>query len=264
MESKQYTAQTVLDYLARLNGGLSREEGLRIGLSNKPVKKVLVCWMSDLPAIDYAIQNGVDLMVVHESLFYPYEVQENGGAGTYMTWRANYERLRLLTQSGIAVIRMHYTLDKVCILDDFADALGLGAPVVSEGDFFKLYDIPPTTYENLIAYVKQKTDMTTLRASAADPGKIVRRVGLPWGGMGLFVNVSYYAKLVDLGCDALIAGETDNYAFRFANDSGVPMIETGHDISENPGLKHFAGRMAEDFPALNVLFYENKPPFAFV
>ena len=46
-------------------------------------------------------------------------------------------------------------------------------------------------------------------------------VGLPWGGLGLFVNVGYQQALVARDCDVFIAGESDNLGFRFAVESGV-------------------------------------------
>ena len=59
---------------------------------------------------------------------------------------------------------------------------------------------------------------------------MVSRIGLPWGGLGLFVNVGYQQALVEQGCDLFIAGESDNYGFRFAQECGIPMIETSHEI----------------------------------
>jgi len=68
-------------------------------------------------------------------------------------------------------------------------------------------------------------------------------------------------SIVDHNCDLFIAGETDNYATRFAIDSGVDLIETGHEISENPGLKHFSKMLQNEFKNIEVVFYENKSPW---
>ena len=81
-------------------------------------------------------------------------------------------------------------------------------------------------------------------------------MGLPWGGMGLFVNVAYQQELIELGCDVFIAGETDNYGFRFAEECDIPMIETSHELSENPGLRHFTDMLAAAFSGLDVRFFE--------
>jgi putative NIF3 family GTP cyclohydrolase 1 type 2 len=55
-----------------------------------------------------------------------------------------------------------------------------------------------------------------------------------------------------------IAGESDNYGFRFAEECGIPMIETSHEISENPGLRRFSGMLAKAFPQVEIRFYQNE------
>lgn len=94
-------------------------------------------------------------------------------------------------------------------------------------------------------------------ANAGNQKHKVKRVGLPWGGLGLFVNVGYQQQLIELGCDVFIAGEADNYGFRFAVESGVAMIETSHEVSENPGLATFTELLAQAFPKVTFRFHEN-------
>ena len=48
----------------------------------------------------------------------------------------------------------------------------------------------------------------------------------------------------------LISGEADEYAMRYALDAGVPTIETGHSISENPGLRLAAEHISAHFKLL--------------
>jgi hypothetical protein len=54
------------------------------------------------------------------------------------------------------------------------------------------------------------------------------------------------------------AGETDNYGFRFAVESGIPLIETSHELSENPGIRRFTSLLAANFPEVAFAFYENQ------
>jgi len=137
--------------------------------------------------------------------------------------------------------------------------LGLGSPVQASG-LAKVYEIEPCPLGELVAQVKQRVGMSALRVSAPQGmAQIVHRVGLPWGGLGLFVNVGYQQQVIELGCDALIAGESDDYGFRFSAECGIPMIETGHEISENPGLEHFSRMLQEHFPQITVGFYECQP-----
>ncbi|HUV93401.1 MAG TPA: Nif3-like dinuclear metal center hexameric protein [Anaerolineae bacterium] len=73
------------------------------------------------------------------------------------------------------------------------------------------------------------------------------------------MNVTYQQRLIEMSCDVLTAGESDNYGFRFSAELGIPMIETGHEISENPGLEHFARMLQDRFPELVVSFCECEP-----
>lgn len=108
----------------------------------------------------------------------------------------------------------------------------------------KIYEIDECTLDELVESVKLATGMSGVRVSRAlgEP-RLIRRIGLPWGGLGLFVNVPYQQRPIEQGCDAFIAGESDNYGLRFAAECGIPMIETSHEISENPGLRHFVEMM---------------------
>jgi len=164
-----------------------------------------------------------------------------------------------LEEHDLTLVRIHGSLDEICIYDDFVALLGLGHPVAERG-LAKVYEIQPSPLSALVERVKERTGMPSLRVSCPKGmEQIVHRVGLPWGGLGLFVNVTYQQRLIEMGCDVLIAGESDNYGFRFSAELGIPMIETGHEISENPGLEHFARMLQSRFPELDVAFYECEP-----
>ena len=44
-----------------------------IGDENKEVKKILVSWMSTLSCVEYAIENGFDMIITHECTFWIHE-----------------------------------------------------------------------------------------------------------------------------------------------------------------------------------------------
>ncbi len=39
------------------------------------------------------------------------------------------------------------------------------------------------------------------------------------------------------------------------------MIETGHEISENIGIRKFRDKPGEELPGIRTTYFENKPPF---
>ncbi len=248
-------------YLYDLKGKLNPDEGFLFGDSKKEIKGIQVSWMATLDAIENAHKVRANLMLVHEALFFPYPYADRNRPINYLSWPANQRRAELLSKHEIAVIRFHATLDEICILDEFARALGLPeASIVEEGQV-KLYDIEPVTIEKMIGRVKKSLSLDSVRVTPCDLNKRVKRVGLPWGGLGLLTNVDYQERLLKHNPDLFIAGETDNYGMHFAIDSGVVMIETSHEVSENIGLKKFTEELKKEIKDIPIVFYENKRPW---
>lgn len=253
------TVNDIVAFVSKLSGHpLNWDEGARHAALDRALTGATICWMASPAAIQSAGHRGHQLLIGHESLYFPYQLSpEMPLPSGWQEWQVNRQRRETLEKYGLTFLRIHGSADEICIFDDFASRLGLGSPVRADG-LAKVFEIEPCTLGELVERVKSRLGMPHLRLSPAGPlDRLVRRVGLPWGGLGLFVNVSYQQQLIELGCDAFIAGEADNYGFRFAEECGIPMIETSHEISENPGLRRFTGMLAEAFPEVEFHFYEN-------
>jgi putative NIF3 family GTP cyclohydrolase 1 type 2 len=255
------TTQSIISWIEELSGHpLNHDEGVQHGSAEREVKRALVSWMATADALSRAGQEGCDLFLAHESLYYPYDayVRQDNPAG-WENWQINRQRRELLDQYDLVLLRAHGSLDEICIFDDAVALLELGQPVKALG-LAKVYGIAPCPLSELVARVKRCTGMAAVRVSAPKGmEQVVHRVGVPWGGLGLFVNVGYQRRVIEMGCDVLIAGESDDYGFRFSAECGIPMIETGHEISENPGLAHFARMLQERFPEIEAKFHECPP-----
>ncbi len=252
------TAADVAAYIEKLAVKPANDEGFKFGNPHARIKGVLVCWMCTLAAIQRAVAEGCNMIVCHEEMHYPYAAFEPG-LEKYLTWTVNRQRIQALSRSEITVYRAHGMLDHYCILDDFAAELGLGSPTVSEG-FYRIYDVEPRTVAQLTEQVKQVMDMDSVRVTG-DPSRQVSRVGLPWGGLGLSVNISFVEGLLGYRPDVLIAGETDEYTMFYCRDADVPLIETSHAGSENFGLAHFADDLASVMPGTKVVFHRCPVPW---
>jgi len=255
------SAADIIRYVERLSGhSLNRDEGVQHGDADRSVERVVVCWMATCDALAFAGAQGAQLVLAHESLYYPYDaiVRSDNPIG-WQDWQTNRQRRELLDSLELVLLRVHGSLDEICIYDDFRRQLGLGDPLHVDG-LARVFGITPCCLDQLVQQVKEATGMSHLRVCAPNGlDQIVRCVGLPWGGLGLFVNVQYQQRLIEMGCDVMIAGETDNYGFRFSAECGIPMIETGHEISENEGLKHFCEMLQTRFESLDILFYQCEP-----
>jgi putative NIF3 family GTP cyclohydrolase 1 type 2 len=238
---------------------LNKDEGVHHGDVNGSVSGVTVSWMATPEAIREAGRKGHQLLLVHESLYYPYDVViASSPPPNWMSWGVNRQRRELLEEHDLTCLRVHGSADEICIFDAFAELLGLGKPVKAQR-LAKIFEIEECPLDEFVQKVKERAGMSAVRVSdAGDSKRLVKRVGLPWGGLGLFVNVDYQQALMELGCDVMVAGETDNYGFRFAAECGIPMIETSHEISETPGLRRFTAMLTEAFPDVTFHFHENE------
>ena len=241
---------------------LNREEGVLHGSAEAEVTRIVLCWQATRDVLAAAGEQGVDLVIGHESLYYPYNVLEDGGKPGWEKWPFNKARRELLEDHGLTFVRLHTSVDELTIMDDFAATLGLGRPVVASGWGAKIYEIEPCTLRELIERVKDRMQMRHVRVSAPNGlDQQVSRIGLPCGGGGLYTNVGFQNTVLGMGCDALIAGEACSYGFRFSAECGVPMIETTHEGSENPGLARFHRMLQERFPDLRIEFVEVGSPW---
>lgn len=253
----------IVQLIHEASGIAGSEEFCCFGNAMRPVNSVLVCWMATSEAIQHAIEIEADLIICHEAFFLPYLVELNGGSGDFLSYPANYRRTSVLAKHGIAIARIHPSMDKITILDRFADQLKLGKPVADDGCWARMYDFDkPVTFSRLVDHVEQ-CGFPVMRCSDTDPDKVIKHIGLPWGGMSLFVNINYMQQLVEMGCDAFVAGEADSYSFHFARESGVGMIETGHEYSENPGVEAFADWLRNKLENTRVEYYQTSPAYVF-
>ena len=246
-------------FMAQLNPDrpLGGDEGFRWGDPDIEVTGVMVAFFPTVEAIEHCAAAGMNLLLVHELLQMPYPWRGEGNLEQYLTWRVNFNRISALARSGITLFRAHGTLDTFCIHREFVKLLGLGDPVAGEG-FVAIYERERVPLRELVADVKRRTGMSAVRVSG-DLEREVGRVGLPWGGTGLSVNAGFINAVIEHDPDVLIAGESDEYAMRMVQDCDLPLIETGHAISEEPGLEWFAGYLAERFPELPVTFHRCAP-----
>lgn len=71
--------------------------------------------MATLKALEKAVVDCCNLMVVHEDLFYPYGFQSDAEFEVCLTWSVNRRRLKMLSENDITVFRAHGTLDRLRI-----------------------------------------------------------------------------------------------------------------------------------------------------
>lgn len=257
------TARGLEQVLSELCGSsLSIDEGLKFGNPHAPVHGIVNCWMFNADVAESARRENCNLILSHEALYVPYGITEGtpfgGFSGDYLTWPANARRTRELIENELQFVRFHGHADQVCVFRAFAGQLGL-TEALAPGPlgYDAVYRHAPRAVGEWIEYVKECTSMSALRTAVHDPARVITKIGLAWGGMGLFVNISYPMKLIELGAELIIAGETDNYGFRFLYESGVDVIECSHEISENRGIARLGDLLRENLSGMKIVDYCN-------
>jgi len=238
--------------LRRCNRPLGKEEGILFGDPYIKIEEILVTWMVTLDAIEEAIKRDCNFILCHEALFYPYVIPE--GLGDVLSWSANRKRLELLAKNNITVFRAHGLLDYLLIAEYFGKTCNLGEPIVKEGIAY-IYKIIPITLKEFAKNIKISVSLPCIRV-VGNLEKEVSKIGIAVGGIGLSVNIGFWETLLRYNVDVILVGETDEYAIRYALDSGVAVVETTHPSSENPGLKKFSEELAKDFSDIKVYFYD--------
>ena len=129
------TGKDIIQYVEKLSEHpLNRDEGVHHGTTDQLLSGITVCWMATPSAITGAGKRGNNLLIGHESLYYPYDVLSAANTPSdWKEWKVNKQRRSLLDEYGLTFLRLHGSLDEICIFDDFAAFLGLGKPVFADG-----------------------------------------------------------------------------------------------------------------------------------
>ena len=256
------TARHLEGYLANLNenGKLNPEEVFLHGNPEAAVEGVCVCWMATVPAILYAARHGCNLMVCHEAItFHDYPLWAKW-VETTGPWPSDRDRIDLLERHHMTVLRVHSTVDVTHVGPALWDALDLPAPAL-RGWVYSHHAVDPISVARLAARMRTGLRVDTVRVTG-DPLRVVTEVGTCWGGGGLDRNMHIWQEqLLPRGIEALIVGETCDFAHRFAMDNGIALLEGGHSATEDPGLERLAGDISNRFPGLKVIFRPQEVPW---
>ncbi len=140
------TIQEVLDYVsAAIGKPLDDEEGVRHGPDASRGDRRDGMLDGCAGGHRAAAAAGHELLIGHESLYFLYNAHDPAAppAGWY-DWPVNRQRRELLDRYGLTYARLHWSLDVLTILEDFALLLGVGAPVYDDR-LVRAYEMPACT-----------------------------------------------------------------------------------------------------------------------
>lgn len=216
------------------------------------VRKILAAVTASQDAIDAAIQENADLLLVHHGYFWKGEA--------YPITGMRGKRIKSLIQHDISLLAYHLPLDSHPSLGNnaaIADLLELERiealdpserhPIGNIG-----YLNQPMPVEDFKKFVSEilKFDVTHLPADKT----MIEKVGFCTGGAQDFI-----VKAAEQGCDAYISGEVSERTFYEAKELGIHYFACGHHATERYGVQRLGQAISEQFDIEYVYFELNNP-----
>lgn len=216
------------------------------------VRKILAAVTASQDAIDAAIRENADLLLVHHGYFWKGEA--------YPITGMRGKRIKSLIQHDISLLAYHLPLDSHPSLGNnaaIADLLKLERiealdpserhPIGNIG-----YLNQPMPVEDFKKFVSEtlKFDVTHLPADK----NMIEKVGFCTGGAQDFI-----VKAAEQGCDAYISGEVSERTFYEAKELDVHYFACGHHATERYGVQRLGQAISEQFDIEYVYFELNNP-----
>ena len=197
--------------------------GLQFGSHNRSVKKVMIALDGSTEVIEEALEKAVDLLITHHPFMFNSLLNMN--YDNPLT-----KRIKLVIQNELNVFAMHTNFDVAIggmndILLNILEATPIEEKLEAiNDDFLRIGIVNPVTFEEFINHVKDKFQITHVRA-VGNLNKKVKTIGIVGGSGG---SELYKAKI--LGCDVLVTGEIKHNQALDAKDLGINLIEVSHSI----------------------------------
>lgn len=216
------------------------------------VNKILCAVTASQDAIEAAIEQGANLLLVHHGYFWkgePYPITGMRG-----------KRIKRLIQHDISLLAYHLPLDS-------HPTLGNNASIADLLELENIEALDPSERHPIgnIGYLKQpisatdfkhyvstrlKFDVTHLAAEKAS----IQKIGYCTGGAQDFI-----VKAAVQNCDAYISGEVSERTFYEAKELNVHYYACGHHATERFGVQRLGKAISEQFNIEYSYFELNNP-----
>ena len=218
--------------------------GLLVGDPEATVERVLVALDITPQVAEEALERGCQLIVAHHPVM-------NCAWHPVQTVRADDRQGRTLTallRGGVAAICMHTNLDAAegGVNDILAEKLGLTQPeMLTEEKIGRIgtlkCEIPLVEFTHSVIELLGCNGLRYV-----DAGRPVHRVAVGGGACGCYIP-----QAVAAGCDTFVT--SDMKYNDFLDTEGLNLIDAGHFPTENVVCPALRDRLAEAFPAVDVL-----------
>lgn len=216
------------------------------------VKKILCAVTASQEAIDAAIAQQADLLLVHHGYFWkgePYPITGMRG-----------KRIKALIQNDISLVAYHLPLDS-------HPTLGNNAAIadILELEIFEALDASERHPIGNIGYLKQALSPEAFKAMLTErlgfqtihlpaDKQTIQKVGFCTGAAQDFIS-----KAAEQNCDAYISGEVSERTYYEAKELNVHYYACGHHATERYGVQRLGQAISEQFNLEYSYFELNNP-----
>ncbi|ASK27393.1 Nif3-like dinuclear metal center hexameric protein [Neisseria chenwenguii] len=246
------TRQEVLDWCAQtLQPHLYKDyapNGLQVE-GKEEINKIVTSVTASKAAIDFAVKEGADMLLVHHGMFWKSEPL------TITGWKK--ERIATLLQHQINMAGYHLPLDGHAQLGNNAQLAKLLdwelEYLCGEQDLISVGRLKtPLTLAQLgrkIAEVLQREPDVIGREN-----KEIKRIAWCSGGAQ-----GFFQTAIDAGVDAYVTGEISESQYHLANETATAFIGAGHHATERYGIQALGEAVSKHFGVTECYFDEPNP-----
>ena len=223
--------------------------GILVGDKDKAVKKIGFSLDLTSEVLNYAKENGVDLIITHHPIiFRPVKKILKGNLA--------YD----LALSGISAISAHTCFDCADggVNDILCELLGI---INAEGVPDEECKIPMARIGEIepmksVDFAKKVADALGTACRVADGENIIKRVAV-CGGAGAD---DFLFASAEMGADAIVTGEIKHHIFLAAKEIGITAIQAGHFETENPAVSVLMKYINNEFKDVECLLLKQTNP----
>jgi putative NIF3 family GTP cyclohydrolase 1 type 2 len=231
------------------------------------VTGIATTFMATPEVIRGASERGANLIITHEPTFFTHADGREWLEGDEVYLR----KLALITDLGMNIWRFH---DHIHFMNPDRIFLGvqreLGWESYADPSSSFLYTIPPTSVLALSALLKERLGIQVVRV-VGDAEVQAKKVGLLIGGgsLGLGSDTMPMELMRNHDLDVIVAGEILEWTLcayvRDAAQLGLKkaLIVSGHNRTEEAGMKHLPEWLTTFLPGLPVFFVEAGDPYRY-
>ncbi len=242
-----------IDYIAPYDTQCEWDNcGLLIGSGEREITKIGVALDLTPKTLSDGEVKGVELIVTHHPVIF--RPQKNFLEGD-MAFEA--------AAKGISVISAHTCFDcaKGGVNDVLCDLLGITEVEGIESDecavpMARIGNVSETDSDSFARKVSEALGTTS---RVVGYKKSIKKVAV-CGGAGM----DFYLDAVKLGADAYVTGDISHHQMLLAQQTGVPVIASGHFETENPAMSALKSAIADKFDNCEVILLAQTNPVKFI